>query len=125
MTSLPVPPSVPCVSKRARFARVPGVSLRYQLRISRTRSSMTLSFCTQEKGYLLLLPCVAESRNERASDRDVILRLRWRSCYRRDAGARVAELVDALDLGSSGVTHGGSSPPSRILVPPVFRNAFS
>ena len=27
--------------------------------------------------------------------------------------ARVAELVDALDLGSSGVTRGGSSPPSR------------
>ncbi len=28
-------------------------------------------------------------------------------------GARVAELVDALDLGSSGATRGGSSPPSR------------
>ena len=28
--------------------------------------------------------------------------------------ARVAELVDALDLGSSGVSRGGSSPPSRI-----------
>jgi hypothetical protein len=27
--------------------------------------------------------------------------------------ARVAELVDALDLGSSGATCGGSSPPSR------------
>jgi uncharacterized protein (DUF2237 family) len=29
--------------------------------------------------------------------------------------ARVAELVDALDLGSSGVTRGGSSPPSRTI----------
>ncbi len=27
--------------------------------------------------------------------------------------ARVAELVDALDLGSSGSHRGGSSPPSR------------
>ena len=27
--------------------------------------------------------------------------------------AKVAELVDALDLGSSGVTRGGSSPPFR------------
>ena len=27
--------------------------------------------------------------------------------------ARVAELVDALDLGSSGISCGGSSPPSR------------
>ena len=27
--------------------------------------------------------------------------------------ARVAELVDALDLGSSGVTRGGSTPPLR------------
>jgi hypothetical protein len=27
--------------------------------------------------------------------------------------ARVAELVDALDLGSSGINRGGSSPPSR------------
>ena len=31
--------------------------------------------------------------------------------------ARMAELVDALDLGSSGVTRGGSTPPSRILMP--------
>ena len=29
------------------------------------------------------------------------------------AAAKVAELVDALDLGSSGTTHGGSSPPFR------------
>ena len=29
--------------------------------------------------------------------------------------ARVAELADALGLGSSGVTRGGSSPPSRIF----------
>jgi hypothetical protein len=31
----------------------------------------------------------------------------------RFLSARVAELADALDLGSSGVTYGGSSPPSR------------
>ncbi len=30
--------------------------------------------------------------------------------------ARVAELADALDLGSSGSHHGGSSPPSRTSV---------
>ena len=29
--------------------------------------------------------------------------------------AKVAELVDALDLGSSGVTRGGSSPPFRTI----------
>ena len=29
--------------------------------------------------------------------------------------ARVAELADALDLGSSEETHGGSSPPSRTM----------
>ena len=38
--------------------------------------------------------------------------------------ARVAELVDALDLGSSGAIRGGSSPPSRttkpLSVPPTF-----
>jgi hypothetical protein len=28
--------------------------------------------------------------------------------------AKVAELADALDLGSSGATRGGSSPPFRI-----------
>ena len=28
----------------------------------------------------------------------------------------MAELADALDLGSSGVTRGGSSPPSRIII---------
>ena len=33
---------------------------------------------------------------------------------RRQPTARVAEVVDALDLGSSGATRGGSSPPSRI-----------
>lgn len=27
----------------------------------------------------------------------------------------MAELADALDLGSSGVTRGGSTPPSRTL----------
>ena len=32
-----------------------------------------------------------------------------------NAYARVAELVDALDLGSSGVTRGGSSPPLRMF----------
>jgi hypothetical protein len=31
----------------------------------------------------------------------------------------MAELVDALDLGSSGVTRGGSSPPSRMQKAPV------
>src|SRR5882762_7140878 len=31
--------------------------------------------------------------------------------------ARVAELADALDLGSSGATHGGSTPPSRTNLP--------
>src|SRR5690242_11847340 len=30
-------------------------------------------------------------------------------------GARVAELADAPDLGSGGVTHGGSSPPFRTI----------
>ena len=31
--------------------------------------------------------------------------------------ASVAELVDALDLGSSGVSRVGSSPTSRIFIP--------
>ena len=42
-------------------------------------------------------------------------------------GARVAELVDALDLGSSGETCGGSSPPSRTMTDPEvcgFRGCF-
>ncbi len=34
--------------------------------------------------------------------------------------ARVAELVDAQDLGSCGETRGGSSPPSRT----IFRSGF-
>jgi hypothetical protein len=33
-----------------------------------------------------------------------------------EAYARVAELEDALDLGSSGVTHTGSNPVSRISI---------
>ena len=36
----------------------------------------------------------------------------------RSALAKVAELVDALDLGSSGVTRGGSSPPFRTSARP-------
>src|SRR5215831_6320339 len=31
--------------------------------------------------------------------------------------ARVAKLADALDLGSSGATHGSSSLPSRTIIP--------
>src|SRR5439155_5085446 len=38
MTILPVPPSAPALSMRARLVSVPGLSLPYQLRISRTRS---------------------------------------------------------------------------------------
>src|SRR5262249_54523902 len=38
MTRRPVPPRRPWFRSRARLARVPGVSLPYQLRISRTRS---------------------------------------------------------------------------------------
>src|SRR5437773_4172519 len=38
ITSLPVPASVPAVSRRARFVSVPGLSLPYQDRISFTRS---------------------------------------------------------------------------------------
>ena len=30
-----------------------------------------------------------------------------------DAGAGVVELVDTLDLGSSGASHGGSNPSAR------------
>ena len=33
--------------------------------------------------------------------------------------ADVAELVDALDLGSSGVTRGGSSPLIRTIAPKI------
>lgn len=36
-------------------------------------------------------------------------------CHIVDPYARVAELADALDLGSSGVTRGGSTPPFRIV----------
>src|SRR5262245_43308085 len=43
MTNRPVPPSRPVLSSRARAVRLPGLSLEYQLRISRTRSVMTLS----------------------------------------------------------------------------------
>src|SRR5690606_7628690 len=56
----------------------------------------------------------------RASEPDAVtlLRVRQPACYTAAsrsarARARVAELVDALDLGSSGATRGGSSPPSR------------
>ena len=34
--------------------------------------------------------------------------------------ARMAELADALDLGSSGVTRGGSTPPPRTHFFPYF-----
>src|SRR2546428_9083612 len=40
MTRRPVPPSRPWFSRLARLARVPGQSLAYQPRISRTRSFM-------------------------------------------------------------------------------------
>src|SRR5688572_2239463 len=38
MTNLPVPPNLPWFSNRARLVSVPGLSLRYQERISLTRS---------------------------------------------------------------------------------------
>src|SRR5579884_3748628 len=41
MTSFPVPASRPVFNRRARLVRVPGLSLPYQLRISRTRGVMT------------------------------------------------------------------------------------
>ena len=44
------------------------------------------------------------------------LKHRWRSakgCLYSECPARVAELADALDLGSSGATRAGSSPVSR------------
>src|SRR5262249_58166705 len=37
----------------------------------------------------------------------------------RRSAARVAELADALDLGSSGETRGGSNPPSRTFAIPL------
>src|SRR5579875_2731683 len=40
MTSLPVPARRPWFKSRARLVLVPGLSLSYQLRISRTRSDM-------------------------------------------------------------------------------------
>src|SRR6185503_13386808 len=40
MTRRPVPPRRPVFNNRARLVRVPGLSLEYQLRISRTRSVM-------------------------------------------------------------------------------------
>jgi hypothetical protein len=39
-----------------------------------------------------------------------------RGLGRSHAGAKVAELADAPDLGSGGVTHGGSSPPFRTIL---------
>ena len=42
MTSLPVPANLPCRNMRARFALVPALSLSYQLRISCTRSAMSI-----------------------------------------------------------------------------------
>jgi hypothetical protein len=38
-----------------------------------------------------------------------------RVSYRWSTHAKVAELADAPDLGSGGVTHGGSSPPFRTI----------
>src|SRR5438093_9880887 len=40
MTRRPVPPRRPWLNRRARLVRVPGLSLAYQPRISRTRSFM-------------------------------------------------------------------------------------
>ena len=44
---------------------------------------------------------------------------------RRLGKARVAELVDALDLGSSGVTCRGSSPLSRTSIKTVLEKGFA
>ena len=49
----------------------------------------------------------------------VLYCLAWRRCKTSPSAisqnAEVAELVDALDLGSSGAIRGGSSPPFRIV----------
>ena len=47
---------------------------------------------------------------------DVRLTPSFARCYVPEVRflAKVAELADALDLGSSGISHGGSSPPFRI-----------
>src|SRR4029453_7662205 len=50
MTILPVPPSVPALSMRARLVSVPGLSLPYQLRISRTRSVVGTDVLLQKGG---------------------------------------------------------------------------
>ena len=42
-------------------------------------------------------------------------RLRGAPSDRCSFRAKVAELADALDLGSSGVSRGGSSPPFRTI----------
>ena len=42
----------------------------------------------------------------------------------RAARAKVAELVDALDLGSSGVTREGSSPSFRMFFQPFLTERF-
>src|ERR1700744_147817 len=38
--------------------------------------------------------------------------------------AGVAKLADALDLGSNGAIHAGSTPVTRTKVPPEFRRVF-
>ena len=43
-------------------------------------------------------------------------RILWFVVANHISTAKVAELVDALDLGSSGVTRGGSSPPFRTIL---------
>src|SRR5262245_2511823 len=50
MTILPVPPSRPWLSMRVRLVSVPGLSLPYQLQVSRTR-------------YFIPVPSVACSRS--------------------------------------------------------------
>src|SRR5262245_46062846 len=61
ITIRPVPPSRPWFSMRARLVSVPGLSLPYQLRISRTRSFMTVPPC-RELGCLgRLAPSAATS----------------------------------------------------------------
>src|SRR5919201_1329308 len=59
MTKRPVPPSRPWFSRRARLVSVPGLSLEYQPRISRTRSFIAEASLTGCRGVSAPVAAVA------------------------------------------------------------------
>ena len=74
---------------------------------------MTATACGRIAGQAHRLVCIAERPYGKN---------RSRTAAPAAAAAGVAELADALDLGSSDVNRGGSNPPARTITPPSDDN---